>query len=99
MLLQTNTFFIQAPDIGSIQSLRISHNNSGLGPAWHLDKVEIVNTCSGEAAVFPYHNWIDKEHGLSVLLWPDRDGDGKGDVAQMRDLVKYHVTVYTSDMR
>ncbi len=23
--------------------------------------------------------WIDKEHGLSQLLTPDRDGDGKGD--------------------
>ncbi len=30
-------------------------------------------------AVFPYNNWIDKEHGLTQLLTPDRDGDGKGD--------------------
>lgn len=79
--LQTDTFFINSPDIGTMQSLRIQHDNSGLGPAWHLASVDVTNTTTGEAAVFPYHGWLDDKHGTSVLLWPDRDGDGKGDAA------------------
>ena len=55
---------------------------------------------AGEAVVFPHHNWLDKEHGLSALLYPDRDGDGKGDSsASAGALVEYVVTVQTSDIR
>ncbi|GFH09154.1 uncharacterized protein mot51 [Haematococcus lacustris] len=78
---------------------KISHDNSGFASAWHLAKVEVVNTNTGEQAVFPYHNWLDKEHGLSVLLTPDRDGDGKGDALVDADLTDYTVTTYTSDIR
>ncbi|KAG2499991.1 hypothetical protein HYH03_002273 [Edaphochlamys debaryana] len=96
---QVDTFFLQAPDVGVFQSLRIGHNNSGFGAAWHLAKVEVVNTNTGEQAVFPFHNWIDKEHGLSHLLTPDRDGDGKGDALVGGPIVEYTITTYTSDIR
>ncbi|KAJ9526209.1 hypothetical protein QJQ45_009677 [Haematococcus lacustris] len=96
---KTDTFFFECPDVGAFTSLRISHDNSGFASAWHLAKVEVVNTNTGEQAVFPYHNWLDKEHGLSVLLTPDRDGDGKGDALVDADLTDYTVTTYTSDIR
>lgn len=54
---------------------------------------------SAPQAVFPFHNWIDKEHGLSVVLTPDRDGDGKGDALIAANMTEYTITVYTSDMR
>jgi hypothetical protein len=97
--LQIDTFFLQGPDVGMFNSLRISHDNSGFGSAWHLAKVEIINTNTGEQAVFPWHNWLDKEHGLSQLLTPDRDGDGKGDALAGGPIVEYTVTVHTSDIR
>jgi hypothetical protein len=50
-------------------------------------------------AVFPFNNWIDKEHGLEVLLTPDRDGDGKGDALVGANITEYTVTVYTSDIK
>ncbi len=46
--MQIDTFFFEAPDIGTFNSLRIGHDNSGFGPAWHLAKVEVVNTNTGE---------------------------------------------------
>jgi hypothetical protein len=55
-----------------VQSLHISHDGSGLGPAWHLARIEVTNTSSGEALVFPYNGWLDEKHGTSQLLWPDR---------------------------
>ncbi|KAG2450199.1 hypothetical protein HYH02_000301 [Chlamydomonas schloesseri] len=96
---QVDTFFIKAPDVGVFNSLRIGHNNSGFGAAWHLAKVEIVNTNTGESAVFPWHNWIDKEHGLSQLLTPDRDGDGKGDALVGGPIVEYTICTHTTDIR
>ncbi len=44
-------------------------------------------------------SWIDKEHGLEQILWPDRDGDGKGDVGAVGDMVKYRISTYTGDER
>ena len=29
-------------DVGTLKQLRIGHNNTGLGPGWHLSKVIIV---------------------------------------------------------
>jgi hypothetical protein len=69
---QTDTIFISSPDVGALHSLRISHDGSGLGPAWHLARIEVTNTSSGEATVFPYNAWLDEKHGASQLLWPDR---------------------------
>ena len=54
---------------------------------------------AGEMLAFPHGNWLDKERGLSQELWPDRDGDGKGDAGAAGELVEYKVTVYTSDIR
>lgn len=69
---QTDTFFFEAPDIGTFNALRINSDNSGFGPDWKLAKIEVVNTNTGEQAVFPYFEWVSKEKGLSQLLTPDR---------------------------
>lgn len=62
-------------------------------------QVEVVNTNSGEAAVFPWHNWLDTKLGISQLLTPDRDGDGKGDELVGGPIVEYTVKTITSDLR
>jgi len=50
-------------------------------------------------AVFPYHDWLDKDKGMSQVLTPDRDGDGKGDAFHGAGLTEHTITVYTSDIR
>lgn len=59
----------------------------------------MASAATGELLVFPFGKWIDKKNGLEHVLWPDRDGDGTGDVGAMGDLLKYRVSVYTSDIR
>jgi hypothetical protein len=95
----TGTFFLMSPDLGPIQSLRINSDDGGLGSAWHLAHIVVTDSKSGEQLVFPYNDWIDKKHGLSHLLYPDRDGDGVGDKGTMNGLLEYIVTVHTSDLR
>ena len=57
-------------------------------------QVEVTNSTTGERTVFPYYNWVDKKHGLSQELLPDRDGDGKADAAAAAAaLVPYDITV------
>lgn len=62
-------------------------------------RIEVVNTATGEAAVFPLNDWINKKAGLERILTPDADGDGKGDEAAAGVLVDYTVKVITSDIK
>lgn len=57
------------------------------------------STATGEKLVFPFAKWVDEKNGVEHILWPDRDGDGVADVGVDGDMVKYRVTVYTSDIR
>jgi hypothetical protein len=75
-----DTFFFDSPDVGRFQKLVIGHDNSGFGAAWKLSKVEIVNTNSGEQAVFPANRctiYSICHHFVYILMY--RWGDSKLD--------------------
>lgn len=40
---QRDEFVHETIDIGPIKQLKIGHDNKGLGPAWHLDHVEVIH--------------------------------------------------------
>jgi lipoxygenase homology domain-containing protein 1 len=40
---QCDTFIVKAIELGDIQKIRIYHDNSSVGSAWYLEKVEIFN--------------------------------------------------------
>lgn len=45
------------PSITKMHTLRIGHDNSGIGPGWHLKQVEVFCIASQDKAVFYYNNW------------------------------------------
>ena len=87
---QLDTFVIELPDVGNeIEKLRIGHDNSGFGPGWHLDYVEVrkfaTDPNTGKPSTtdklmwhFPCDKWFDK-----------KEDDGK----IIRDLVPSKVEV------
>ena len=93
----TDIFVVTAPNVGALQWVKVKSTGSGLGAPWHLDR--IIVTSLTESLPFPFRNWIDKKNGLEHTIWPDRDGDGMGDVGVLGDRVKYLVTTHTSDIR
>ena len=40
---QVDTFTVKAIDLGELTKIKIRHDDSGLGAAWYLEKVEIRN--------------------------------------------------------
>ncbi|XP_063722696.1 lipoxygenase homology domain-containing protein 1-like isoform X2 [Symsagittifera roscoffensis] len=85
--------------LGNLSKLRISHDNSGLNPSWHLDSVEVEETGgSGKKWRFPCNQWLS---------------NSKGDKTTSRDLLcdtigrehltspktDYEVVVRTTDKR
>ena len=66
-VMQTDVFFLTSPNVGLMHKIKVKSSNSGLGAAWHLAKVTITSSASGETLTFPYNNWFDKEHGLEQV--------------------------------
>jgi hypothetical protein len=82
---KVDTFFIAAPDVGEMHSLRLTSDGAHMGAAWRLTTVEVHNSKTDETLIFPFNDWIDREHGLTHLLYPDRDGDGLADKGEVAD--------------
>ena len=49
---QMDVFEFENMNVGKMSKIRIGHDNSGLGAAWHLDKVVVENQVTGESATF-----------------------------------------------
>ena len=49
---QMDVFEFENRNVGRMAKIRIGHDNSGLGAAWHLDKVIVENQVTGESATF-----------------------------------------------
>ncbi|XP_077979346.1 lipoxygenase homology domain-containing protein 1-like [Glandiceps talaboti] len=52
-------FTVEAVDLGKLYKLMIRHDNSMLGPAWFLEKVEIIDD-ENETFVFHCERWLGK---------------------------------------
>ncbi len=44
---------IAGRDVGPMRKIRVGHDNTGVGPAWHLNRVEVTNLKTGEHKIFP----------------------------------------------
>ena len=57
---QTDNFDIKAVDLGKLSKVKVWHDNSGLSPAWYLDKVVVTNTSDNATFEFPCERWLAK---------------------------------------
>lgn len=60
-------FNIDALDVGTIQKIKIGHNNKGFGASWFLDSVEIINYATLEDFFFVCGKWLDKKKDDGLL--------------------------------
>ena len=56
---------LQMEDVGDpLEKIRIGHDDSGIGPAWHLTKVEVRKMLRGQKGSvlyeFPCNRWLAK---------------------------------------
>lgn len=66
-----------------------------MGPAWHLQHVEVHNTTTGERAMFLANRWLDAKQGTTTItLDNSTNPDAAGAAAQ-----RYKVSVQTGDQR
>lgn len=61
--MQMDRFIIETADLGVLHKVKIRHDNTGVLPAWFLDRIEI--TCGRRHYVFLCGKWLatDKDDG------------------------------------
>ncbi|XP_076018180.1 lipoxygenase homology domain-containing protein 1 [Genypterus blacodes] len=69
-----NIFVVELEDVGEIiEKIRIRHDNTGVNPGWHLDRVEVRRLLrkgkGSETLIFPCERWLAKseEDGETVV--------------------------------
>ncbi|ESO97796.1 hypothetical protein LOTGIDRAFT_208950 [Lottia gigantea] len=91
---RTDTFKLEATDIGKIKRIKIGHDGTKPGAGWFLDNIIIDVPSKGKHYEFACHRWLakDEEDGLIELeLEPS--------VSEARDKnIPYEVTIWTSDI-
>ncbi|KAJ8400007.1 hypothetical protein AAFF_G00400460, partial [Aldrovandia affinis] len=99
-------FIVELEDVGDvIEKIRIGHDNRGINPGWHLDRVEIRRLLrkgkGSETIIFPCERWLAKseDDGETVreLVPSDiiqekllRDGKLKTTETEVEDALETH---------
>lgn len=89
---------ITAREVDPLKKIRIGHDNSGAGPAWHLRHVEIINKATGARYLFPCNKWFSKsddDFQIERDLYPAASLDSKPAVPEN----VYTISVTTSDIK
>ncbi|KAE8285273.1 Lipoxygenase-like proteiny domain-containing protein 1 [Larimichthys crocea] len=99
-------FIVELEDVGDVmEKIRIGHDNRGVNPGWHLDRVEIRRLLGkgkgSETTIFPCERWLAKseDDGETVreLVPSDiiteklsRDGNLKVTEIEVEDALETH---------
>ncbi|GFH12746.1 uncharacterized protein HaLaN_08489, partial [Haematococcus lacustris] len=60
----TDEFEVKAAgELGPLQQLVVGHDNTGQGPGWHLEQIEITDTKTGQTWYFECNQWLDAAQG------------------------------------
>jgi len=60
----TNTYRLHVSrSIGHLHSLRVRHDNSGDGPGWYIDAIQVYDQGTGATSVFPADRWLADDEG------------------------------------
>ncbi|XP_053732656.1 lipoxygenase homology domain-containing protein 1-like isoform X2 [Synchiropus splendidus] len=99
-------FIVELEDVGDvIEKIRIGHDNRGVNPGWHLDRVEIRRLLrkgkGSETVIFPCERWLakseDDRETVRELVPSDiiteklsRDGSLKVTEVEVEDALETH---------
>lgn len=63
----SNEFVVDDEELGELLEVTVGHDNTGLGPSWHLEHMKITNTATGQTFFFPCRQWFDTRIGDGLL--------------------------------
>ncbi|RNA20950.1 lipoxygenase homology domain-containing 1, partial [Brachionus plicatilis] len=82
-------FRIETNEIGIPFKIRISHDNSGKAPGWHLDRIELENLETKEKYYFNCNRWLDKK---------EEDGQIVRELPAEAELIKWNQKYFDTNL-
>lgn len=76
--------------VGLLESIKVQHNNSGAGPAWHLKDV-VIKSAGMDSLQFYADRWLSSDTSLEAVLFPTKGLAGAASTPH-----RYKVQVFTS---
>ena len=72
----TETFSVEAADVGEVKKVELSHSGYGADSGWFVKEVEVDVPTSGKKYFFPCNRWLsqNKEDGKVVRVLSASDG-------------------------
>ena len=79
-------FQLNWQDVGTPFKLRVEHDNSGVAPGWHLDRIVLENPDTRQAFTFNCRRWLarDEEDGAIVRELPAQGIDVRSPIPRTR---------------
>lgn len=93
----TETFSVEAVDVGDVKKVELSSNCYGADDGWFVKEVEVDVPTSGKKYFFPCNRWLgqNKEDGKVVRVLSASDNQ----LVTYKPHVSYEITVYTGDIK
>uniref|UniRef100_A0A8C9AJ37 Lipoxygenase homology PLAT domains 1 n=1 Tax=Prolemur simus TaxID=1328070 RepID=A0A8C9AJ37_PROSS len=89
-------FTVETLDLGDLWKVRIGHDNTGKGPGWFVDWVEVDAPSLGKCMTFPCGRWLAKDEDDGTIV---RDlFHAELQTRLYTPFVPYEITLYTSDV-
>lgn len=94
-------FEIDAVDLGALSKVKVWHDNKGLGGAWFLHKVVVVDSRDKKAYTFPCDQWLakNKEDGQVARELGVQNEHIPEELRTKAVAHTYKVFVHTSDIK
>ncbi|CAD7701203.1 unnamed protein product, partial [Ostreobium quekettii] len=95
----TDKFVVRGRNVGIMTKVVVGHDNKGLGPAWHLHRVDVTNRSTGQVAGFVADRWFSKSHDDKQIvreLMPTESAHGEPTGGAS---VPWRAVVVTGDVR
>jgi PLAT/LH2 domain len=54
-------FSLNLGELGDLQRVRVRHDNTGFGPGWFLDRIQIRNETTDQEWTFPCNRWLARD--------------------------------------
>ena len=81
--------------ISPVRRVVIGHDNSGFGPGWYLDKVEVECALKGMKQVFPCKRWLSKDEDDGLIEVELFENKSLREVQKPKTV--WNLNIYTSD--
>ncbi len=62
-----DSYPVTSKDLGFLNKVEIRHDNSNDDPGWFLERVQIVNSVTGQKWEFPCHKWLEAGNGNLIF--------------------------------